>query len=142
MNVASLELCKELYELSGWGDTSEFYVNGMLQHGIDTAFEDHAIKTNYPGYSPAYDLGYLLRKLPGQVLESTDIPKKMTSHPLRLEAPEVNWPSDGKKWAFFYENHKTLWSEGDTPEDAICALAIELFKQGVLPKDKGEERES
>lgn len=43
MNVASLELCKELYELSRWGDR-------------ELAKDRNGV--------PHYGLGYLLRKLP------------------------------------------------------------------------------
>jgi hypothetical protein len=44
MNVASKELCKELYELSGWNDPEQ-------------------ILWSRAGGHPEYTLGYLLRKL-------------------------------------------------------------------------------
>lgn len=136
MHVAELSLCKELYELSGWGDTSEFYVNGMLQHGIDTAFEDHAIKTNYPGYSPAYDLGYLLRKLPSNyMLMWHDF------EDFKLEDGEVI--KQGRAYVMskldgdMYEIDEDFWNadQSDTPEDAAAKLAIELFKQKILTRE-------
>lgn len=54
MNVARLELCKELYELSGWWDEDDdnYYPSTSSQ----------------PKNIPAYSLGYLLRKLPPRTL--------------------------------------------------------------------------
>lgn len=46
MNVANIDLCKELYELSGWGTAKE-----------------GDVWTDASGH-PRYELGYLLRKLP------------------------------------------------------------------------------
>ena len=48
MNIASLELCKELYELSGWDDN-------FLPHEVYST----PIKTIH---LPVYSLGYLLRQ--------------------------------------------------------------------------------
>lgn len=116
MNVASLELCKELYELSGWKDC-EFQYSGWngddwrLEHGqptmLDTAADSrYGKQTSYP----AYDLGYLVRKLPARTL----IDRFSDAYLAALAVPE------------FYE------ARADTPEDAAAKLAIELFKQGVL----------
>lgn len=52
MNVASKELCQELYELSGWKDTGE-------SHLLPDPSSKLGVKK-----LPAYSLGYLLRKLP------------------------------------------------------------------------------
>lgn len=52
-DVASLELCRELHELSGWEDVDQFSRKpGFVQKPM--------------GSLPLYDLGYLLRKLPPQ----------------------------------------------------------------------------
>ena len=60
MNVANLDLCKELYELSGWKATEKYHYIAGTYTDIDTvAFRGR----KYDGV-PAYDLGYLLRKLP------------------------------------------------------------------------------
>lgn len=131
MSVASLELCKELYELSEWDDTSYHYANGILEHGIDTAFKKYAIEEKYPGYCPAYDLSYLLRKLPKYV-KVDERSSRLEFHPLA---------EDSTKWAVGYMKPGLLSSEwhiiavADTPEDAACNLAIELFKQGILTKE-------
>lgn len=101
-NVASLNLCKELYELSRWSGSE---------------LGDYDIRV---GIYPKYTLGYLLRKLPKHVGDQW----------LRV-APitDVMWAAYyivmGVKTAGQDE-----WA--DTPEDAACKLAIELIKQGVL----------
>lgn len=100
MNVANLDLCRELYELSGWTDNDH---HRYLGEGEEI---------------PAYDLGYLLRKLQP------------------FNAADLQWL--GGKWAaqavIFGTQPKSERTEADTPEDAACKLAIELFKQGVLTK--------
>lgn len=52
MNVASKELCEELYKLSGWHNGTHWSIVG----------EPRAV-TDFP----KYDLGYLLRKLPDAI---------------------------------------------------------------------------
>ncbi len=49
MNVASVKLCRKLYELSGWEPEPPFW-----------KLPDATFKSRVPAYS----LGYLLRKLP------------------------------------------------------------------------------
>jgi hypothetical protein len=118
MDVASLELCKELYELSGWGKTEHVYaipkeesVEGMtpwLRVGVGDsyAWREH----------PAYDLGYLLRKLPPGA---------------QIAKVSGQWNANGPYSAWVDEND---YYDADTPEDATCTLAIELFKQDVLKR--------
>lgn len=114
MNVASLELCKELYELSGWDDTHWVWdkqLNVISEYPTGARFE-----------SPAYDLGYLLRKL-----ERVEGGVSLTycNH------------QDGSTNYCIYLN-ETLggsFAYDDTPEDAAAKLAIELFKSGVLKKE-------
>jgi hypothetical protein len=115
MNVANFELCQELYELSGWltgvdgncyvsltGERRGFEVRPLTDTGNDRV-----------PICPAYDLGYLLRRLPiGNVLTSVE-DKWIAS-----SSPEV--------------------MTADTPEDAAANLAIELIKQGILPRGGGE----
>lgn len=94
MNVASLSLSKRLYELSGWNDTDNSYLRGTL---------------------PAYELGFILRKLP-----NCDIYKR------------------GKEYQCWYNVSKTSWisPKADTPEDCVALLAITLFEQGILEREK------
>lgn len=124
MNVASLELCRELYEMSGWADTNyTYYANGGKHSGT---MMHRSMVFNKSDNLPAYDLGYLLRKLP-------------TFH------DEANlWlNNDGLSWQVGYATdkygngdfHFILSELADTPENAACLLAIELFKQGVLTRE-------
>lgn len=113
MNVASLELCKELYELSGWEDTEKWLTASDLLPEIIDGKKTGNLKREQV---PAYDLGYLLRKLP-PVTKVINCSNEKTQIYGAL-FPELK-----------------LTFHGDTPEDAACKLAIELFKQGVLPKE-------
>lgn len=129
MNVASLENCKKLYELSGWEDAYAWW-----NFSDDAPEEDPTPKrTWYLQYGsdgwgarcPAYDLGYLLRKLPGHIGD---------------EFLDMCWYGDG--WEFAYQrSRRGLWNaqigshHAKTPEDAAALLAIELFEQGILRKE-------
>lgn len=137
MNVASLENCKTLYELSGWDDTLLKHVVGERHAsdfespiGLTTVYNKTVgVYGNEVGCDecegvygtetiPAYGAGYLLRKLPDPQLETTVYNR---------------WHC---KW--FKRTTKGLTGPmlesgfADTPEDALCLLAIELFKQGIL----------
>lgn len=104
MNVASLELCKELYELSGWSDPYKY--GDRVEH-------------YHPYEVPAYDLGFLLRKLPNEITHHLDR--------FHLIRGEDNWYAK-------YECFKTndIFTLANTPEDAAARLCIELIKQGLL----------
>lgn len=105
--VASLELSKELYELSGW-DEGKKQTWHMQSKTMAIGFDVH---TEHDRIAPAYSLGYLLRKLPND------------SEVYRASTYEANYyPNPGEPISF----------EADTPEDACAKLAIELIKQGVL----------
>ena len=79
MNVSSRELCEKLYELSGWGDPKQGwkYTEPMstdIKYGIrkDGDRWCYSVQkgpishwdTDEVSVWPAYDLGYLLRKIP------------------------------------------------------------------------------
>lgn len=126
MNVASLDLCRELYELSGWYDTQNAYYNVDGKPGL-YAYSDFKIGQERYDYhllsliAPAYDVGYMLVKLPAKQVK------------LRNNSQEG--------WGCQYDPKRASWPEyscyGSTPEDATAKLAIELLKQGILPrKDK------
>jgi hypothetical protein len=129
MNVASLELCKELHETSRWElpTSSEF-------HWVETADGDqqlwarryHEIWDEEVGRFPAYDLSYLLRKLPPQIDGIYDL----------IVSPGITG-----SWLVCYcePDGLTQYDQvADTPEDAATMLAIELFKQGLLTRDGDE----
>jgi hypothetical protein len=138
-NTASLDLCKELYELSGWDDTQN-----VCSYAGEVVDKSGAIE--YLGAReiacPAYDLGYLLRKLP----ETLPNVEHNFSYRLKLSPLGPGWCASysNHRWA---DAHKSAFSRRgydsesiaaaytfykDTPEDAAAKLAIELFKQGVL----------
>lgn len=112
MTGANLELCKELYELSGW--VPERVSSGVWECG-STLNRGHALLLGH-GDIPAYELGYLLRRLPQFAM----IYKDASSGDYRA-AINVG------------EGRPKFWA--DTPEDAACMLAIELLKRGYLKRD-------
>jgi hypothetical protein len=129
MTVASLELCKTLYELSGWEATQNFW-KSLLGHDAKTWRDFKVVDFNGAEIPdafgertyPAYDLGYLLRKL----------------QPLSEERGRffLSFNPDQDRWftgfSATYDQYHSDKGDADTPEDAACKLAIELFKQGVL----------
>lgn len=131
MNVASQELCEELYSLSGgvkstWKDTEyrRYYDDGLF-----------VTNEKLNGlWLPAYDLGYLLRKLPKYIGHA--------SQSCRLGLfPQGFTNTGGSDWCASYDTFKGeiyLLQTADTAEDVTCKLAIELFKQGILTKQEGE----
>lgn len=138
MNVASLELSKELYELSGWDDSGIVICQSgsyREEYGPESDkgwfgyTEQEAVHHHggiYPTYR-AYDLGYLLRKLPQRSVEGR---LGMDSEGIALGKP-----------TFYYANATGTYytyGQADTYEDAAAKLAIELFKQGVLTRGGDE----
>lgn len=124
MYTASLELNKELYQLSEWKGESCYQLIEVLSPDTGRVLRKHtvnyAVSLSYVNernrngcrITPLYDLGYLLRKFLGK------------------GGIEIRY---GDK-SIIASSH--LWSiEADTPEDAVCLLAIELFKQGVLKRE-------
>lgn len=107
MNVASLELCRELYELSGWYDTDYiYYSNGGEYSG---AYYHRNMVFQKPKNMPAYDLGYLLRKL--------------NRHFYATQKAELR-------------RLGTYLLLVDDPENKLVEYAIQLFKQSVLTRRK------
>jgi hypothetical protein len=121
MNVASKELCQELYELSGWDDTYFLYTKTGKISTVASMFSGQPL--------PAYDAGFLLRKLPSEIESDGRI--------YRLRG--------GKNQYYFFEYQAKddrdirWWNispfSKDFPEDALCALVIKLFKTGLLKKE-------
>lgn len=124
MNVANLENCKRLYELSGWGEDCEFH--WLHREIFDRIPRQSDLKDGVTeeDYAPAYSAGYLLRKLPAQFGKRGS----NSAECLRL--------AKGKnKYLAGYIGVDLVWGfpcEADTPEDALCLLAIKLFEEGVL----------
>lgn len=119
MNVASKELCQELYELSGWYDegSPKFYEAG---DGND-----------YSGYT----LGYLLPKLPARLhLTQVDWRFSLTNIDGQVKNKDGAWSAD--YWSMLDPYFGYARTASSTPEGAACKLAIELFKRGVLKKEE------
>jgi len=162
MNVVSLELCKELHELSGW---EKFLKSAPYNSDIKTeyvweryAMADSWLKKEYDWSDwrlirwqdsftkavkhtevyPAYYLGYLLRKLP-RVLTVND----STDYKLRPFASGLFYKNiacdELDVWSAWYreQGQQTgkFTQSASTPEDAAARLAIELFRQGILTRE-------
>lgn len=135
-NVASLENSKRLYELSGWDGTR--FVRCVWSGGTVQLLymdsEDHRDMSRSVAqeYIPAYDCGYLLRKLP---------------HNDEYSFPEIHLDETKEKQIWFAGYEDTgreeygykLSAFADTPEDTLCLLAIKLFEQGILTNKLEEE---
>lgn len=136
MQVASLELSKTLFELSGWDDTHEHWhdlkSNPMVSSFTGDRWQAvHINKADILGvHYPAYDLGYLLRKLPRSI-ENDGMHQVLQMLPGSfLETYKFRYiTNDNSRVQVF------AFEQDDTLEDAACNLAIELFKQGVLKRD-------
>jgi hypothetical protein len=128
VNAASLELSKELYELSGWGKSAYVYHihDGLLKY---FSYSDHSNQpyivdgTAYSlspeekagEHTPAYDLGYMLRKLPS----TTNIGR------VSINRYVIGLGSMNMKYKQF----------ANTPEDVAAKLCIALFKKGVIRRE-------
>lgn len=108
MYVANIDLCRELYELSGWETESWLSASDLLPEVIDGKKTGRYKRQQVP----AYDLGFLLRKLP--------------------EATHIARFTDTYQALYVVRGIPQEECRADTPEDAACKLAIELFKHGVL----------
>jgi hypothetical protein len=132
MHVASLELSKQLWELSGWGEIGTHSSRNPYFYWVDRSHDDREHELNYGGGSipsdgdiyPAYDAGYLLRKLPSWVY---DYPKKGDGLRFIAEHKRAGYIDDDNLYA--------IDSTADTPENALAKLSIELFKQKILTKE-------
>lgn len=136
MNVASLELCKKLYELVGWEDTLYYVYErtdpkslvephlignskmGITVRNASTGFDED----EYDILIPAYDLGYLLRKLPATI----------DSDCLVVETLDGDWYFHYLSDEYISDGR--IYASAGTPENAAAHLAIELFRQGVLTR--------
>lgn len=122
MNVANLELCKQLFELSGWHGTERYwYKDWLKQESWQIGYLGQADETTIP----AYDLGYLLRNLPqNSWIGYVDTSGRRDYALAKMYA----WNKDGN------DIEKVAENRADTPEDAACQLAIELFRRGMLKR--------
>lgn len=135
MQVASLTLCKELYELSGWGFKFSEGLTWWCEHEGKAWLDDDPENGNCI-LCPAYDSGYLLRKLP----EGTELKKNIQDY----ERTDVKGDHRMFGWLVSYRHEENdahasgipkitrYVQRASTPEDAACKLLCELIRQGVV----------
>lgn len=145
--VASIKLCQKLHNLSGWGCHPVYNDNFETDH-IWQTFKDksneghpylienrhdtiHEYLDKFPSdLWPAYDLGYLLRELPHFIGDYQLL--VMVTYGIMGRPETDTWQAGYFKVGNKVGKHLT---DGlDTPEDAACKLAIEMFKQGILTR--------
>lgn len=118
MNTASLDLCKRLYELSGWGGTVYGWHDTTLGQG---KLPNYVAMSGYLAKEiSAYDLGFLVRKLP-------------TGYQLVISLTIID------KRVYYFEDYRTeerATESYDNPEDAVASLCIKLFETGVLKENQ------
>jgi hypothetical protein len=127
MDTASIELCKELFTLSKWElqDCAVYALSGESKiFRFVRSPSPNVISMDY--YIPAYDLGYLLRKLPQNLWVGYVDTSGKRGYAL---ANTYAWNAKGD------DIDKIAECRADTPEDAACKLAIELFQQGILKRE-------
>lgn len=118
MHVASLDLCRELYEVSGWDDTDFRYQwDKQFGLGFDLSFGEPQ-----PDDTPAYDLGFIVRKLPARI-------KMVEGDDVFLTLEKFNNRSDyaPDHYSAYYraDVDSDAWTQNaDTPEDAAALLAL------------------
>lgn len=113
MNIASLEISKKLYEVSGWETDGWLWTNGP--NPAEESYVSKADKLKYrhdDTFVPAYSAGYLLRKLPANTL--------------------LYQFSNTGEWCSVYAS--VALEKADTPEDALALLCIKLIEEKILSK--------
>lgn len=113
MNVADIELCKELFKLSKW-ESELTWAATKQDNTVLVSSHEKELGHDLYRVAYAYDLGYLLRKLPLGV----EVAKTVMGY--RADAPPA-------------QRKRCIANTYDSPEDATCRLAIELHKSGILP---------
>lgn len=131
--VANRDLCRDLYNLSGWTDTGLWWHWGNRYtaggEGVEMIAEvsDCSPDSLWIGgvrAVPAYHLGYLVARLP----------VSFPSGPGEFGMLTIEFGGMGG-WAAGYSSGFSLpTGYGPTPEDAAAALCIELLKAGRLTK--------
>lgn len=126
MHVASQQLCVELYKLSDWKDTDKFW---FYEDSFPDLAEWEIVRHDMDGRAiPAYDLGYLMRKLAEQTTLAVRYVDADNHHGIDLK----QWY--GKWIAYTPSMQQGIYPYADIPEDAAAKLAIELFYEDILTK--------
>jgi hypothetical protein len=123
MNVADKDLCEKLAKLSGWVESNQCWTS----HGLVvlTRFPDFTLPRPVDYICPAYSIGYLMQKLPHKTrLEKFTIagdPDKRRKMP----------PKDAFN-CYLFTAREQHWNQANTPENALCKLAIALLENGAI----------
>lgn len=117
------QLCKSVYEKTGWKTTISPSIPGWYVIA-DEHYDTIAV--------PKYTSDYLLEKLPKNVRDTYGV---------RVSGLKMEHASNG--WYFFYgelgQDSEGYLSVGDTPLIALLRLALALQEAGELTKLKGEK---
>lgn len=114
-DTASLELSRTLYELSGWYSNPYWYRHPGGMTSLAPAPDRYG--EQFKKVCPAYSFDYLMSKLPRREPEwGTGI--------------HLKWIVRINEWSAGYV--KGIYTQDEDPTNAVCKLAIELWKQGVL----------
>lgn len=148
MHTTSLEVSKRLFEVSGgqktldsWHKTEKAWAMVAIEHNPPSkpVWDYRVVNNNFQAlcdYIPAYDSGYLLRKLPIRInggkwsfmmwkqWHNGKQCNWYTVSYVHINSSLANSPAEAR--------HKVHTCEADTPEDALALLAISLFEEGVL----------
>lgn len=131
MDDELFDLCKEVYEQTGWDDTEDVW-GEWKRHGVtfETGRYSREEMEDADGYAiselfPLYTSDYLLERLPS----------KIRHHGKRL-APTLKWVDESKWWLAQYYEEKGGVPEynqvADTPLKSLLKLTIALDKAGEL----------
>lgn len=120
-NVASPELCEQVYKELGWKGTywnywrSKISNEWVLSHV--GAIETREVKERIP----AYDLGFLFDTLPREI--------KLEDGYYALSIMSVH---DKWRGAYGGGKYKKFLKQTKLPADVLCKVALELKKAGIL----------
>ncbi len=117
--VAKFELCRELYELSGWGWANYYYRIFNEPPVVQVQLGKSQNGVHIPAYETWYLIGQLPQKVDGARLVIAGMPM-----------------SDYWGCAYLYGLNISFDASqiADTLENALCGLAIVLWKFGILTK--------
>ena len=115
------ELCKEVYELTGWIGTLQVIWNDQVTV-VEPYVERWAQEEKYANYAPLYTSDYLLEKLPRYIY--------------------LQQSADGKSWGASQlqptelrtaENaYQSINTSAVTPLKALLKLTLKLHEKGLL----------
>lgn len=126
---ASLELSKQLFEVSGWFDVDNYSIipitgDGKRKKRVNIRADELCESHNHKPI-PLYDLGFLIRKLPPVVTLKSRAGKRWSAQCFRGKITDDGNRIEKVDMDFI----------ADTPEDALCRLALALFEAGILTRE-------